>query len=65
MKCLKCGGMEMLRCEHTGGDVYWFCPRCNSTVESTSNSENKPVGYNFPKFECYELIDTSQVQISK
>lgn len=41
MKCLKCGGMEMLRCKHTGG-IYWTCPRCNSTVESTSNSEDKP-----------------------
>jgi hypothetical protein len=65
MKCLKCGGMEMLRCKHTCGGIYWTCPRCNSTVESTSNSEDKPVNYNFPKFECSELIDTSQTQIFK
>ena len=38
MKCLKCNGMQMLRCEHTGGGIYWFCPRCNSTTESTSSS---------------------------
>ena len=65
MKCLKCGGMQMLRCEHTGGGIYWFCPRCNSTTESTSNSEYKPTDYNFPKFERSELIDTSQTQIFK
>ena len=65
MKCLNCGGMQMLRCEHTGGGIYWLCPRCNSTTESTSNSEEKPVGYNFPKFERSELIDTSQTQIFK
>lgn len=41
MKCLKCGGMQMFRCEHTGGGIYWLCPRCNSTTESTSNSEDK------------------------
>ena len=35
MKCLNCGGMQMLRCEHTGGGIYWLCPRCNSTTEST------------------------------
>ena len=38
MKCLKCGGMQMLRCEHTGGGIYWLCPRCNSTDESASSS---------------------------
>lgn len=43
MKCLKCGGMQMLRYEHTGGGIYWLCPRCNSTTESTSNSEDKTV----------------------
>lgn len=39
MKCLKCGGMQMLRCEHLGGGIYWLCPRCNSTIESTSSTE--------------------------
>jgi len=38
MKCLKCGGMQMLRCEYNGGGIYWFCPRCHSTTESTSES---------------------------
>lgn len=65
MRCLKCSGMEMLRCEYTGGSVYWLCPRYNSTIESTSNSEDKTVDYNFPKFERSELIDTSQTQIFK
>ena len=50
MKCFNCGGMQMLRSKHTGG-IYWLCPRCNSTTESTSNSENKPIDYNFPKTE--------------
>ncbi len=65
MKCLNCGGMQMLRYEHTGGGIYWLCPRCNSTIESTSNSEDKTVDYKFPKFERSELIDTSQTQIFK
>ena len=65
MKCLKCSGMQMLRCEYTGGGIYWLCPRCNSTTESTSNSEDKPIDYNFPRFERSELIDTSQTQIFK
>ena len=65
MKCLKCSGMQMLRCEYTGGGIYWLCPRCNSIIESTSNSEDKPIDYIFPKFERSELIDTSQTQIFK
>ena len=64
MKCLNCGSI-MLRCKHTGGSIYWLCSRCNSTIESTSNLEDKPVDYNFPKFEHSELIDTSQIQIFK
>ena len=43
MKCLKCGGMQMLRCEHTGGGLYWYCPRCFSTLEDTSSTEDKPL----------------------
>ena len=35
------------------------------TEESTSNSEDKIIDYNFPKFERSELIDTSQTQIFK
>ena len=65
MKCLNCGGVQMFRCKHTSGGIYWLCPRCNCTIESTSNSEDKPIDYNFPKFECSELIDTSQTQIFK
>lgn len=65
MKCLNCGGMEMLSCKHMGGGTYWLCPRCNSTVESTSNSDYEPINYNFPKFERPELIDTSQTQMFK
>lgn len=65
MKCLRCGGSGMFRCEHPGGGVYWWCPNCNSTVESTLNSEDKPIDYNFPRFERSELIDTSQTQIFK
>ena len=64
MKCFNCGGRQMLRCKHTGG-IHWICPSCNSTTESTSNSEDKPIDYNFPKFERSELIDTSQTQIFK
>ncbi len=64
MRYLRCGGTQMLRCEHTGGGVYWWCSRCSSKVESTSNSEYKP-NYNFPRFERSELIDTSQTQIFK
>lgn len=64
MKCLRCG-KRMLRCQYTGGGVYWLCTGCNSTTESTSYSEDKPVDYNFPKFERSELIDTSQTQIFK
>jgi ribosomal protein L37AE/L43A len=45
--------------------VYWYCTRCKCTIESTSNSEDKPIDYNFPKFERSELIDTSQTQIFK
>ena len=39
MKCLKCGGVQMLRCAHPGGGIYWFCSRCNSTIESISSTE--------------------------
>lgn len=55
MKCLNCGGMQMLRCEHTGGGVYWLCPRCNSKTESVSCSESKLFDYSSPKFEHCEL----------
>lgn len=65
MKCFNCSGTQMLRCARAGGGIYWLCPRCNSTTESTSDSEDKPIAYNFPKFECSELIDTSQTQIFK
>ena len=64
MKCLNCGGMQMICCKYTGGGKYWFCPRCGCREESTSNSEDK-LDYNFPKFERSELIDTSQTQIFK
>lgn len=64
MKCLRCGG-QMLKCKRTGGGIYWFCHSCNSTTESTSNLEDKPVYYNLPRFERSELIDTSQTQIFK
>ena len=60
MKCLKCGGMQMLRCEHIGGDVYWFCPRCYSTTESTSNSEDKKY-YVYKMSGHYYTIDTKPV----
>lgn len=52
MKCFNCG-RQMLRCKHTGG-TYWRCTSCNSTAESTSDSEDKPIDYNFSKFECSE-----------
>ena len=65
MKCLNCGGVQMLRCKYAGSGIYWLCPRCGSIIENTSNSEDKPVDYNFPKFERSELIDTSQMQIFK
>ena len=39
MKCLKCGGMQMLRCEHTGGGIYWLCPRCKYKVKNADYKE--------------------------
>ena len=36
MKCLRCGGLQMLRCKYAGGGIYWLCPRCGYIVESTS-----------------------------
>ena len=39
MKCLRCG-KQMLRCQYTGGGVYWFCSRCDCRDESTSNSKD-------------------------
>lgn len=43
MKCLKCGGRQMICCKYTGGGKYWYCPRCGHRLDSTSNSEDKTV----------------------
>ena len=43
MKCLKCGGRQMICCRYTSGEKYWYCPRCGCRDESTSNSEDKTV----------------------
>ena len=59
MICLSCK-KTMIKCTYTGGGIYWLCPNCNSTVESTSATD-----YNFPRFERSELIDTSQTLIFK
>ncbi len=63
MICPTCK-IALLKCEKLGS-VYWYCTRCKCTIESTSSSEDKPIDYNFPKFERSELIDTSQTQIFK
>ena len=63
MICPTCK-VPMIKCQRYGG-IYWYCQCCNCTVESTSNSEDKTIDYNFPKFERSELIDTSQTQIFK
>ena len=42
MKCFNCG-VQMLRCKHAGVGIYWLCPRCSSTTESTSSSEDNSV----------------------
>lgn len=62
MHCPKCN--KRMKKQLWGFCYYYVCEYCGHII-LTSDSEDKPIDYNFPRFERSELIDTSQTQIFK